>query len=163
RIAAMRKERAGNASRLPDHLKDLSEAVRGETKDLGHEVIKEELRPIVRESLTSDVLRDVGALVRMVPKAVQRIAEDLDSSDETIRQRAYTLLLKYTMGNPSVAPPPAEQAPPPMNVVFNLPRPDTTPEDATPPVEAVELKQCAECATERPSHEFIAGSSRCVE
>lgn len=163
RLAAMRKERGQNAA-LPDHLKDLSAVVRGETKDIGREVIKEELRPIVRESLTSDVLHSVGALVQMVPKAIERIQEDLDSPDETIRQRAYTLLLKYTMGNPSVAPGPAEAAPSPMSVVFNLPRPGS-PEDSTSPVQVedvVELQQCVECGTERPLHEFVAGSSRCV-
>lgn len=149
---------------LPAHLKDLQEAVTGEVKDAAHAVLKEELAPIVRESLTQDVLRDVGRLVGLVPKAIERITEDLDSADETIRQRAYTLLLKYTMGNPSVAPPPTEQAPSPMQVVFNLPRPGN-PEDTTLEVveDAVELQQCAECGTERPLHEFVGQSTRCVD
>jgi len=180
RIKAQRKkaaQAAGDANALPAHLRPLSERVVDgrAAKDAAHEVLKEELRPVVRERLTEEVLDGIGGLVDLVPAAIARIQEDLDSDDPKIRQTAYNLIMRYTMGNSSVAPAPAEQAPAPMQVIFQMPRPgDTTPEanetaqnlDGTPAKpsllgEAEELRACQECGVEQPVSAFVANSERC--
>jgi hypothetical protein len=143
-------------------LEPMREAIRGDIVDVAHEVAKEEIRPAVREAITEDVLDAVKKLVGLTPLMVTAIEQDLVSEVSDIRQRAYTLLARYTLGNPSVAPASAEQQPAAMNVIFNMPRPgDETPElseDTT----AAELKTCTECKTEKPSDEFVANSERCV-
>ncbi len=127
-----------------------------------HEVAKEELRPVVRDAITEDVLRSIDGLMRLSPRAVELIAADLESSNEAVRQKAYTLLLRYTLGNPAVAPTP-EATTPPMQVVFNMPQPgDDAPEALieTPAAE-VELEECCVCHEHKAPEQFIAGSDRC--
>lgn len=129
--------------------------------DMVHEVFKEELRPVVREAITEDVLRSVGQMMRLTPKMIELIERDMEDDDPTVRQKAYTLLARYTLGNASVAPAPAEQAQAPMQVVFNLPRPGSDAPDV--PEEAVELRECCECHQHKPEDAFVANSERCVD
>ena len=159
---------AGAQSKYDVEHQGMAAAVREQVADVTHEVLKEELRPLVREAMTEDVLLNISTLIGLSPKAIAKLEEQMDSEDETISQRAVTLLLKYTMGNPSVAPPPSVQAPAPMSVVFNIPRPgDTTAESSDAvtlqPGEADELRECTDCHEEKPDHEFVASSDRCVE
>lgn len=141
----------------PDHV------TRAQIKDAASELVKEELRPIIREALTQDILDGLGELVAMVPAAIAALKLDLASDDETVRQRAYTAVMRYTLDNKAIAPASAEQAPAPMQVVFAMPRPG----DAAPPLpeaqpsEATELATCAECDTEQPRSNMVANSERC--
>jgi hypothetical protein len=158
-----REEKARNDKRkMPPHTREVTDVVNGNVKDAAHEVLKEELRPIVREQMTENVLSGINQLIGLQATAIAALEADLKSQDEGIRQRAYTLLLKYTMGNPSVAPPSTQAAPAGLTVQFNLPRPgdDPTPEVATPS-DAEELRTCDQCAGEKPVSQFVAGSSRC--
>lgn len=128
------------------------------------EVMREELKPVVREALTDDVLVAIQNLVNLTPAVVAAITEDIaQTSDKTLRQRAYTLVSKYTLGNPSVAPPPIEQAATGIVVNFQMPRPG----DATAEVEqhsdAEELKTCVECKQDKPVTGFVANSDRCTQ
>ena len=162
RIKRAQASAAKSSPYAPEH-QDLAAAVRGETQDVAHEVMVEELRPVVREAMTADVLGGIDSLIKLTPRAIQLLEEQMESSDETIAQRAVTLLLKYTMGNPSVAPPPAQQAPAPMSVTFNIPRPgDTTPESSATG-DAEELRQCTDCSQHKSESEFVGSSSRCQE
>lgn len=160
RIKAQRK---APKNQLPEHLGVLSDVVRGETKDTAREVLKEEMRPVVREAITSDVLRAVDDLVALTPRMVDLIREDMESEDPSIRQKAYTLLAKYTLGNPSVAPASAEAQPAPLSVVFQLPRPgdDSAGTHEAQPAEAVEMKDCQECGKPAPADEFPDNAERC--
>jgi hypothetical protein len=162
-----RVERMAAANSLPEHLKPLSDATNPRAvRDAAHELVKEELRPVVRESLTQDVLNGIGRLVNLTPKMVAAIEEDLDSSDKYLRQKAYSLLARYTLGNSSVAPAPAQHAPAPMQVVFQLPRPgddlDKHDADYTLPAVVEELRTCQECQAEKPATEFVGDSERCL-
>ncbi len=155
RVRRKKRQAAAIAERgtHPEHVS------RAKMKDAAHEVLKEELRPAIAASLTPDVLHGLGELVAMVPDAVARLREDLDSRDETIRQRAYFHVMKYTLGNPAVAPGAPEQTPQPMQVSFVMPRPGV----ATPELEAVaeELATCEACHIEQPRSAFVANSQRC--
>jgi hypothetical protein len=153
------KREAGKAHAYPEHLATLADG------DLVKEVAKEELRPVVREAITEDVLRAAGRLVELTGTMVDAIAEDLASDDKWLRQKAYTLLARYTLGNTSIAPP-ADQSNQPMQVVFNMPRPGDAlhnpSADATvSQSEAIELRQCMECQADKPVTEFMGPSERC--
>jgi hypothetical protein len=165
RIKRAKKARAaaGNSPYAPE-LQEAVAAAAGKVKDAAHDVMVDELRPMVREAMTADVLRGIDKMVKLTPKAIELLEEQLASEDETIAQRAATLLLKYTMGNPSVAPPPTQQAPSPMTVQFNIPRPGdaTTPELALPEDDTpVELRECTDCGEHKAAHEFVGASPRC--
>lgn len=163
RRMAAQKKRAGQQSPHAVPVQPLREAVAGEVKDAIHSTAVEELRPLVREAMTDNVLDAIKTMVGLTPRAIEVLEEQMASTDETIAQRAATLFLKYTMGNPSVAPPPSEKAPTPMSVTFNIPRPG----DTTPPGPAqqhgdpVELRECGDCSQHKPDDEFVSGSDRC--
>jgi hypothetical protein len=107
------------------HVQEVSDALKD--GDALHEAAVDEFRPLVREAMTDDVLRGIDLLIKATPLALAALQADLTNSDDAIRQRAYTLLLKYTMGNPSVAPPSQQAAPAGLTVQFNLPRPGDDP------------------------------------
>jgi hypothetical protein len=163
------QKRGGSQSKHAVEVQDMAAATRGEVTDAIHEVAVEEIRPLVREAMTEEVLSSISTMVGLTPKAIAVLQEQMDSADETIAQRAATLFLKYTMGNPSVAPPPSEKAPPPMSVVFNIPRPgdptDTTlvKNETAYDGDMVELRQCSDCSQHKSDDEFVGASSRCQE
>jgi hypothetical protein len=171
--AACRQKRARRIKRsqtgrppLPEHLAVMS-AEKGDK--LVHEVAKEELRPIVREAITEDVLRAAGRLVALTPMMVDAIEEDLQSSDKILRQKAYSLLARFTLGNQSIAPQADAPAQQPMQVVFNMPRPGSTDAPVPLPAEheddaapAEEVQECMECHDYKPLADFFGGSNRCI-
>lgn len=145
----------------PEHLRTVREVIRGERDDVPQRLLQDELRPVVREAITEDVLRGIADFVALTPQVVAAITEDLSSEDATIRQKAYSLVARYTLGHPSLVP--AEIVEDKNLVVnFNLPRPNL---DATPAVdvEATEFKTCDTCGEEKGETAFIAGSDRCAE
>lgn len=150
---------------LPEHLKPISDIVNREVADITNKVLKAAIIPIVQEALTPDVLAGLGKLVALLPDAIDALGEDIRGEDPDLRQRAYTLLLKYTAGNTTIAPAPTEKAASPMTVVFEMPRPG----DAAKPVlthvgheEIVEIRDCVECEATKPVTEFVDQSTRCL-
>lgn len=155
-----REEKARGGDKRSAHVQEISDGLK--SGDALHEAAVDEFRPLVREAMTEDVLRSIDTLIQGTPRALRRLEEDLDNQDDTIRQRAYTLYLKYTLGNPSVAPPSTTAAPAGLTVQFNLPRPGDDP--AAPssiPAEFEEMRTCEDCGLEKRAHEFVAGSNRC--
>lgn len=152
---------------MPEHQKEITERVRGEVKDVAHKVIEEEIRPVVREQITADTLAAIGQMVGLTPRAVAAIEADLDSEDPVIRQRAYTLIMKYTVGHQAIVRPPEEDKSQALTVHFELPRPETPApvEGAAEVIEEAEVvedqKECDTCHQMKPESEFIAGSFRC--
>jgi hypothetical protein len=165
RAARMKRSRAkaaeniSAANQLPEHMQAVRNAADDQAQDVGRELLKEEMRPVVREAITDDVMEAVSSLVKLTPTAVQRLALDLESSDDNVRQRAYTLVLKYSMGNPSVAPAPKPPEQPQTQIIVSIPRPDAPlpAEDST----AVEERECAECSQMKT--DFVGDSDRCTE
>jgi hypothetical protein len=143
-----------------EHLQPLNQAVNRGARDVAHKILEDELRPIVRESITEDVLKGIGDLVKLTPRMVELIGQDMESEIPDVRQKAYSLLARYTLGNSAVAPQAEQSAGAPMQVVFQLPRPGDSGE---PPirVDATELLTCMECQTEKPAQEFVGNSERC--
>lgn len=155
---------------MPEHQQELTELVRGEKDDISKRIVEEELRPVVREAITEEVLRGIQDLVGLTPEAVLAIGEDLRSEDSTIRQRAYGLILKYTLGNAAVAPT-DDNTGKELVVNIGIPRPDVPenpgipqPAESTPDAEQVtELKTCDMCARELEVSYFVDGSERCQD
>jgi hypothetical protein len=148
--------------------RELAERVRSERDDVAHKVIQEEIRPVVRESITEDTLKAIRDMVALTPATVAAIQEDLQSEDAVVRQRAYTLILKYTVGHQAIVRPPDEDRTQPITVNFQLDRPPQAdapdlPEQAEP-VEstAVEVKTCDMCGKEDTADKFAANSTRCL-
>lgn len=161
---ARQKKEAGEAKAMPDHQREITERVRAEVPDVAHQVIEEEIRPVVRESITQDTLEAIGKMVALTPAAVKAISDDLASDDAVIRQRAYTLIMKYTVGHQAIVRPPEEEKGGNITVHFELPRPDdaSTQDGEAVEVEATEVKTCDLCGEEKSADEFVANSDRCV-
>ncbi len=167
RLKRLRKQN-GERSAMPPEQKELTERIEGARPDVLHKVIEEEVRPVVRESITEDTLRAISDMVALTPTAVAAIADDLASEDAVVRQRAYTLIMKYTVGHQAIVRPPEEDRTQPIQVNFALPRPPAEgegladqPEPEPITAEAVELKTCDKCGREAPATEFAANSTRC--
>ena len=169
RLNRQKRERGEETAATPA-AQELAARVRGERDDILHKVIEEEVRPVVRESITEETLRAIGDMVALTPRAVEAIADDLASEDATIRQRAYSLLMKYTVGHPAVVRPPDEDRTQPIVVNFDLPRPEPkhveAELDTTEPnhiEEAQEVRTCDTCGKEAPAEDFAANSTRCLD
>lgn len=139
---------------------EIAAMVRRESPDIAQDVLRKELAPIVRQALTEDVLQAINSLVGLTPRAVQALHEDLECDDRVLRQRAYTLLFKYTTGHPALVKPDDTNDQSQIVVNFNLPRPDSVPEELA--ADVVELRICDMCGEEKPETEFETGSDRCT-
>ena len=161
RLKRQAKE-AGALKALPEHQKEIAARVRGQMSDVAHDVIETELRPVVREAITEETLRAIQQMVGLTPLAVEAIQEDLASDDPVLRQRAYSLVMKYTVGHGAIVTPESDDKTRPLQVNFNLPRPEEEqPATAEVEAEAVETKVCDLCGADKPVIEFVAASDRC--
>lgn len=143
----------------------MRDLVRAGGQDAVQEVLKQELAPLVRESIDEDVIAAISKMVGLTTRAVEVLAADLDSEDKVMRQRAAALVVKYTVGHPALVKS-SDETHTPLEIHFNLPRPDGTVE--TPLVDAEgepleETQVCDTCKLEKPLAEFVAGSDRCEQ
>lgn len=140
-------------------LRELVDVVRRSQTDVVKKVVEEQLAPIVRDALTEDTLQAIKKLLGLTSTAVGALAEDLVSDDPVIRQRAYSLAIKYTIGHPALVKADDSAGQGQMVVNFALPRPDQTPQAIE--AAADELRTCDLCNTEKPLAEFVGDSDRC--
>lgn len=150
-----------------------------------------EVGPVVREALTENIMSQIQRFVHLIPAALDAIEKNLVAEDPDVRQKAATTLLRYTMGNPSVAPPSLEVDKPAIQIQFGIPRSDTigpargggvrplseltgmVPIGPTPiiDVESADLDDnstcehqvCMECGLEKCLDEFVGSSFRCKD
>lgn len=166
RRLAREKKRAEEKGALTDDERQVRELVTGERDSVVRDVVREEIRPAVREAITQDVMKSLNELVGLTPRAVEAIKEDLFADDLNRRQRAYTLLMKYTVGHSALVS--SEEEDKSMIVNFNLPRPevvDSTDEvvEAAVVLEESEIKACDLCGETKSIQEFVASSDRCKD
>jgi predicted nucleic acid-binding Zn-ribbon protein len=150
-----RRERRRYRERHPGKQHEARDAVI--TSTALKDAVSKELAPVVREALTEEVLTAAKGLIRLTPKAIARLEEDLDGDDPTIRQRAYQTVVKI-VGHPALMPEKATEDPQ-LTVHFNLPRPD----GMGVSTDVVELKQCDFCGESKPLDEFVGASDRCTK
>lgn len=166
--AACRKKRqrrrAKEKAERSEREATVSEVVARRATDVAHDVLKEELRPIVRGAITEDVLKAVNKMVALTGKAVDVLGEQLDSEDQVLAGRAAALVVKYTVGHPALVRP-EEESPQAMQVIFQLPRPDQP--APQPVIEADEEdttnRVCDICNEAKPPSAFEGDSDRCTE
>jgi hypothetical protein len=163
--AAERRGQANSVHSLSPEAKRISQVVRNERDDVVDEMVREELRPAVREAITQDVLNAIRDMVALTPAAVAAITEDLASDDKVLRQRAYSLLTKYTLGHPALVTRDNDPDEKQLIVNFALPRPPDAPAiegSATSDEELPEgQRACDLCGGLKDEDQFVDGSDRC--
>lgn len=130
----------------------------------------EALAPVVREALTEDVLQAIKTLVGLTPKAIAAIEADLSSENDFIRQGAYRLLARYTLGHPALVPE-MDSDKQVLVVVNGIARPQAPTQpgehlaEATPldPEAVTEVRICDTCNEEKPVDKFVGASHRCQD
>jgi hypothetical protein len=155
RSAVSARRRRGDGSG-----RDAGRLVSDDAEKAAQDVLREELRPVIREAITEEVLDGIKKLVGHVPAAVQVAADALKSADERTRLDAATLLLRHSAGNKAIVPDINEGRHAPMTVVFGVPRPEDL---AREPGESgvIEAKECDSCGTSKPLDQFVGTSDRC--
>lgn len=142
-----------------------SELVKRRVKDVAHDVLKEELRPIVREAITEDAIRALDKMIGLTGKAVEVLERDMEGDDFVLASRAANTVIKYTVGHPAVIRP-QEEASHGMQVIFQLPRPDQpTPmpiEGEAEDDEDTGQRRCDICHELKPVSDFEGDSDRCT-
>lgn len=145
-------------------IQELEQLANDEVTDIARDIVRDELTPVMRDALTDEVMYSIRDMVMLGPKMVAAVSRDMESMDSVVRQKAYTLWAKYTLGNPVLAP--AEATQKPMTVVFNgMPRPET---EAAPIVEEpidtnVDMRTCVVCSRNKLAEEFVQHSERCID
>lgn len=156
------KVEAGRVQSLTDEQRVVSEVVRGERDDVVDRIVEDELRPVVREAITEDVLRAIRDFVALTPDVVRALAEDLQSEDKILRHKAAALIAKYTLGNPAVAGRPNEELERELVINFDLPRPEVVDSPVVHEIEPGE-RPCDICGAFKSDEQFVDGSDRCVD
>jgi hypothetical protein len=139
----------------------VQQVVTGEQSDVVRKVVEEEIRPVVREAITNDVMESIRDLVALSPAAISAIEDDLTGNDPVLRNKAYTLLIKYTVGHSALVESPDDDDQKNLTVNFSMPRPSDT-SDAVE-ADAEEILQCDSCGIDKPASAFIGSSHRCED
>jgi hypothetical protein len=177
-LARERKRRQRDRERAehgPPQKNDHISALIGKAReDLVHEVMREELRPVIREAIDDEIRQSIKMLVGLAPAALLSLANDLSSDDEVIRHKAASLIAKYTLGNPHVTPP-RDDTGDKLVIINAMPRPDAPAYDvdATPLPESLglpsqatdesEQRRCDTCNLDKPLREFPGDGPRCQQ
>jgi hypothetical protein len=154
RKAELAEQRAEGSDVIAQHIGDHPEAI--------NDAITKELQPLIRGAITEDTLRGISNLLGLLPEAVERIKDDLSHPNASVRQRAYTTLLKYTVGQQLLVGE-AKDDTRQLHVNFNLPRPGDEQVVDAPPDAIDEVKECDTCHADKPIGDFVSGSDRCRE
>ena len=155
---------------------------------VAREILGEELRPAIREALTSEVLKGIGDMVDLLPLMNEALRDSLQATrmvrdaegkpiegrdgqyivepDSAERMKASALVLKYTLGQAGLAPQPEapEQAP----MIINFPTMPALPGyiEGDEPLDLPQLpeghRECDICREAKPASEFVAASNRCA-
>jgi hypothetical protein len=129
--------------------------------------MQEELRPVIREQITQETLRAIQGLVALTPVMVEAIGRDLEHPDPVIRQRAYSVMARYTLGHTAIVTPPEEANRQSMTVIFDgMVRPGQSPNadiESMPPNADIETKTCNSCDVTKSADLFVENSDRCAD
>jgi hypothetical protein len=131
--------------------------------------IRDKIEPVTRELLTDKVLWELHTLVDLIPAAVSELASELARDedgnplveDADIRHKAAVQLLKWTVGNNSIAPASAEQQPAPLQVIIGTGLSQTTSIDGEAEDDPEDVRECLECHLVKPAKDFVGDSNRC--
>lgn len=183
-----RRDYAVDTSPVLEAMEKATSQALDDLPSVAREVLAEELRPAMREGLTGDVLTSIKDMMGLVPLAQQALADELTAvkqvfnedgspqydpdgnavvvSDSDTRLKAVALLMKYTVGQPGLAPQPEQPDAAPLVINFGgmpaLQQPTTAHEGDEPVEIAAGERMCDLCAAVKPDAEFVGSSSRCL-
>lgn len=163
-----------------------TEALLDDLPAVAREVMADELRPIFREHLSGAVLQGIGDMVGLLPRAqaalelqleAERMVLDSEGTpvmvdgqplmvpDHAMRDKAIAHVLRYTVGQPGLAPQPEAPEQAPIIVNFGGMPPPTGYVDGTADVVELGMNErlCDTCGVAKDVTEFVGGSSRCEE
>lgn len=151
------------ARTLTPHQRDVNDMVsRDAVRDEATVILREELRPVIREAITEDIFKAIREMVRLTPEAVESLADDIRGDNANLAHRAAALVVKYTVGHASLVRPDDAENNGQLVVNFNLPRPDDEPAGLSDVEgEATVLRTCDSCAQDKPEAAFVGTSTRC--
>lgn len=158
---------------------------------VAREVLADSIRPTIEKALIAeDVLASIAGLVGLLPLVQDALKEDLSAvkmvrlpdgspamcdgeplyePDRDVRGKAIAHILKYTAGQPGLAPQPEAPTLQPPSVVFmGMPPMPEAPVDAEvaellPEVASGEQRVCDACGKPKLTDEFVGDSERCQE
>lgn len=129
--------------------------------DLLGEVMREELRPIVREQITNETLHAIQNLVKATPIMVEALIRDMQHPDPIVRGKAVNTVARYTLGHNAIVTPP-EQTAAKMTVVFpGMVRPGQETEAVEVPAEPSKPRECNSCHQTKDADQFVEDSDLC--
>ena len=142
---------------------DVAQLVGRKRDDAIREAFIDEVRPVVREAIDTDVVRSIQGLVGLVPSAVLALQDDLTGDDPRARSVAAALVIKYTMGNPNVTPP-REDSRPQLTIINSMPDAASPSVDIVDvPPDADEVRRCDTCRLDKPEAQFPGDGPRCQQ
>lgn len=158
---------------------------------VAREVLADSIRPTIEKALVAeDVLASIAGLVGLLPLVQDALKADLSAMkhirdamghpimcdgepvmepDRDVRGKAIAHILKYTAGQPGLAPQPEQAVVAPPSVIFmGMPPMPEAPVDAEvaellPEVESGELRVCDACGKPKAPDLFVGNSERCQE
>lgn len=150
------------AMRDPAYAEVFSES---EERTLLQTILREELQPFVREQISEETIQAIGKLYKLVPKALAVLQADLSHPDPVVRQKAVTLIMRYSMSDSLL--PKQEDTSPQMHVhvpaSLQVPAPEaidsTVAEDSD--VHVLGQRQCEQCGEHKPADQFEGNARRC--
>lgn len=141
--------------------REIQDMVRGETQDVSRKAMIEELRPIIREQITDEVVAALHDMVGLTPAIVRQLEKDVESSDPVIRQKAYGLVMRYLLGTEGRAAAGQEKHGSLIVQFGSMPQP-AQPAIAEPEDEpALDLRECETCHQFKALDEFDGPALRC--
>lgn len=158
-------EAPGSISSAVARNDDIAALIGRKREDVIREAFVDELRPVVREAIDNDAIRAIQGMVALAPSAVLVLEQDLQSNDPLVRSKAAAMVVKYTLGNPNVAPP--RQANDGGLTIINhmpdavAPAVDDPAQPEAIVADATEVKRCDTCRLDKPVDDFPAGGPRC--
>lgn len=97
-VERTRRRRIIRREGLGDGVESMKALAFNEMEDHVRQVLREEVRDQVGQHVKDNLLGAVEVLTDLIPRALSRMSEDLDSDDPYTYQRAYALVMKYAMG-----------------------------------------------------------------
>lgn len=162
-----RRHARAQAGRASGEARALSPEQEAALEDVAHQVVAQELRPIVREAMLGTAATEaLGQLVGLLPDVMTELATDIHDRDPVVRQKAHQFLLRYTLGHEKVLPTEDDRHAPLTVVLAPGIRPsDDAAAEASAMVEPEpnDLRECDTCHESKPESDFIGTALRCSD
>lgn len=157
--------------------REVTKLVTDEAERAASELLRENLKPVVKEAITEDLVSRIHEMIGAMPEAIEALIEDINPepdgpdgelTDDQLdrRQRAYTQLFKLTAANKNLVPDINADKQRDLTVIFGgaLARSEIAKERLGEEVSGViESKTCDACGVAKSLEDFVGTSDRCQQ